>query len=113
MIFKISSDVWQVKIVDPDSPALIDRTGRLTVATTSPVYRIIYLSKNLNGDFLQTVFRHELGHCLMITYNLLPELHQMVKPEYWVLAEEWVCNFLADYSPEVNKIVKDIFGGNV
>lgn len=33
----------------------------------------------------------------MISFGLLKAIHRMVKPEYWIDAEEWVCNFIADY----------------
>ena len=57
----------------------------------------------------ERVLIHELGHCVIFSYNLFDELHEMVKPEYWVDAEEWVCNFIADYGLAVFSIAKTIF----
>ena len=51
----------------------------------------------MEGDFLRTVFIHELGHCVIFSFNLLYDIHKMVEPYFWVEAEEWICNFLADY----------------
>lgn len=87
--------------VDPSSDWLVDRTGNLTVATTDPHTRYIYLSTDLSGDFLNRVLIHELGHCVMISYDLLDDIHRMVYPEYWIEAEEWVCNFIADYGLKI------------
>lgn len=25
----------------------------------------------------------------------------MVKPEYWIEAEEWICNYIADYGTKI------------
>lgn len=89
--------LWRVIFVDPFSPMLVDRTNRLTVATTDPRIQVVCISWNLRGSFLTRVLVHELGHCAMISFGLLKAIHKMVKPEYWIDAEEWVCNFIADY----------------
>lgn len=89
--------LWQVKIVNPYDPKLVDRTRKLRVATTDPSDLCIYLSSKLTGNFLITVLIHELGHCAIVSFGLIPEIHRMVKPEYWIEAEEWICNFIADY----------------
>ena len=102
--------LWHVVFVPPDSDLLVDRTGVKTVATTDPMTRCIYLSDSLEGDFLNRVLIHELGHCVMISYNLLPVIHKMVKPEYWIDMEEWICNFIADYGVAVFKAAYQILG---
>lgn len=56
------------------------------------------------------VFIHELGHCALVSFNLLDDIHRMVKPEYWIEAEEWACNLLADYGFEIFSIAFDILG---
>lgn len=89
--------LWRVEIVNPYDQNLVDRTGKLRVATTDPIDKRVYLSSELYGNFLITVLIHELGHCAMVSFDLIPEIHRMVKPEYWIEAEEWICNFIADY----------------
>lgn len=101
---------WHVKRVSPYSPELVDRTGTRTVATTDPREHIIFLSWDLSGHFLNTVLIHELGHCAMVSFDLLEEIHRMVRPEYWVEAEEFICNFIADYGLSIFKIVYDVLG---
>lgn len=54
------------------------------------------------------VLMHEIGHCVIFSYDLFDELHQMVKPEYWIDIEEWVCNFLANYGLSVYSIAKSL-----
>ena len=94
--------------VEPTNSYLIDRTGELRVATADPNTLCVYLSKDLKGDFLRTVLLHELGHVSMFSYGLLPAIHSFVKPSRWIEAEEWVCNFIADYGEEILNIANHI-----
>lgn len=102
--------LWHVRYVDSDNPMLIDRTGEARVATTDPSACEIYMLKTLQGDFLQRVLCHELGHAAMISYNMLNEIHRMVRPRYWIEMEEWICNFLADYGLNIFKIAYSVLG---
>lgn len=93
-----------------DSAALVDRTGNLRLATTDPDSHVISLSNRLNGGMLARVLIHEMGHAIMVSYNLIPELHKMVRPEHWIEAEEWVCNFIADYGMTVYDRASKVLG---
>lgn len=108
--FTMNGYLWKVRFVDQNSPELVDRTGRLRVATTNPANRTISLSVALTGDFLMTVLIHELGHCALWSFGLLEQIHRMVYPEYWVEMEEFICNFLADYGLRVFKIAFKTMG---
>lgn len=89
---------------------LIDRTGTRTVATTDPSTGRIYISNGLYGAFFVKVLLHELGHCTMVSFGLTDDIHRMVKPECWVEAEEWVCNFIADYGMKIFRIAYSVLG---
>lgn len=102
--------LWRVYFVDPDSDLLVDRTGFHTLATTDPVTYCIYLSNQLNGSLLRTVLIHELGHCTMVSFHLLDDIHRMVKPEYWLEAEELICNIIANYGWKIFQTAYDILG---
>lgn len=102
--------LWHVKTVNPSHPALIDRTDTRRVATTDPRTMTVYLSSSLSGNFRTTVVIHELGHCALFSYGLLDDIHRAVSPEYWVDAEEWICNFIADYGMEIFHSAYDILG---
>lgn len=108
--FLMNGYLWRVKRVKSDSPTLIDRTGSRRVATTDPRTKCIYLSKSLDGDMLNRVLIHELGHCVMFSYDLLDYIHSFVHPEYWVEVEEWVCNFIADYGYKIFKTASEVLG---
>lgn len=102
--------LWRVYFVNPDSDLLVDRTGFHTLATTDPVTYCIYLSNQLDGSLLRTVLIHELGHCAMVSFHLLDDIHRMVKPKYWLEAEELICNIIANYGWKIFQTAYDILG---
>lgn len=101
---------WRVCYVDADDPMLVDRTGRVTVATTDPGTLTVYILRDLDGEFLTRVLIHELGHCAMFSFGLLDDIHRMVHPRYWLEAEEWVCNFIADYGMKIFSTAYRVLG---
>lgn len=110
MDFLMNGYLWEVRFVDPYDPMLVDRTDTLRVATTDPYTLTVYLSDDLEGEFLNHVLIHELGHCTMFSFHLIPQIHRMVKPKYWVEMEEWVCNFIADYGMSIFSIMYKTLG---
>ena len=108
--FYMNGDLWRVRFVSPHDNVLIDRTEKRTLAVSDYSTMTISIASNLHGELLNRVFIHELGHCVMFSYGLLSELHRMVKKRYWVDAEEFVCNILADYSHFVIGTARDILG---
>ena len=102
--FYMNGYLWHVEMVDPYDFSLVDRTDSLRVATTDPRQGCVFLSDELYGDFLRRVLIHELGHCTIFSYHLIRDIHQMVKPEYWIDVEEWICNFIADYGLQIFEI---------
>lgn len=109
--FLLNGRTWRVTFVNPNSLLLVDRRNSHTLATTDPYAHQVYISNALSGDLLRRVLAHELGHCVMVSYDMLPYLHKMTRKEYWVDMEEWVCNFLAEFSPIVHTILMDILRG--
>lgn len=108
--FVMNGYLWHVRRVLSNSPLLIDRTDRLTVATTDTETLTVNLSSQLEGDFLIRVLLHELGHCALFSYGLLDEIHKMVYPEYWIDAEELICNIIADYGLKIFTSAYKIMG---
>lgn len=101
---------WSVRFTSPNNPVLVDRTNVLTVAVTDPATMTVYIADNLREEFLNRVLIHELGHCAMVSFNLLADLHRMVKKRYWIEAEEWCCNLLADYGSLIYGIAYSVLG---
>ena len=106
----MNGSLWRVCFVDNDDPMLVDRTGELTVATTDPTTLRVYISNDLDGSFLTRVLIHELGHCAMFSFGLLDDIHRMVQPRYWIEAEEWICNFIADYGMKIFSTAYRVLG---
>lgn len=103
--------LWQIRIVNASDPLLIDRTNRLTLATCDPSTNTVYMSSALYGDMFIKVLIHELGHCLIFSYNLDEEIHRVVDKKHWIEAEEWVCNFIYDYGLKIFQAAKRILCG--
>lgn len=108
--FLLNGYFWQIKFVDPFDPVLVDRTGRRTVGVTDPQFGYIYLSNELYGDRLNRVLIHELGHCTMVSFHLLDNIRYFVAPGHQIEAEEWICNFVADYAYEIFSIAYEVLG---
>lgn len=108
--FYMNGYLWNVKIINEYSPKLVDRTGELKVATTDPNDLCVYLSDRLEGDLFNTVLIHELGHCAMISFNLIDYIHAHVAQEHWIDVEEFMCNFIADYGLKIFRIAYNLFG---
>ena len=106
--FMMNGVLWRVKFVNPGSRILVDPFGESRLATTDPMSQTVYLSRSLDPQTQEVVFFHELGHCVLFSYDLLSELRQAVRPELWSEAEEWICNFIADYGQEIFQVADDI-----
>ena len=100
-------------MVRSEDIALVDRTGQRRLATTDPFTRCIYLSNSLDESLLETVLIHEIGHALLVSYNLLHMIHMVVLPCKWIEAEEWLCNFIATYGREVFEVASNLLGYEV
>lgn len=108
--FIMNGYFWRVLRVPPDSPMLVDRTGLARVATTDPQTQCVYISDQIEGDFLHRVLLHELGHVVMLSYGLILTLRSRL-PEYlWIDAEEWCCNLIADYGAEIFSKAYQVLG---
>lgn len=108
--FFVNGYLWRIERVPYTSPMLIEKTGTRTVATTDPITRTVYLLDTLDGSFFTTVLLHELGHVVMFSYGLLDDIHRAVPRHLWIDAEEWVCNFIADYGLQIFQIASTVLG---
>lgn len=95
--FRMGDDWWDVRIVPPSSPSLVDRTGRLTVATTDASTYRVNVSSAICGPMLRRVMVHEATHAAMASYGITRRLAAHVRPSERVAVEEIVCNLLAEH----------------
>lgn len=68
------------------------------------------MSNRLYGQQLVKVLIHEISHCALISFDLLNDIHKMTKQQYWIEAEEWVCNLVADYGLKIFTIAYSVLG---
>ena len=106
--FYMNGILWHIRLVPHNSPLLVDRTGNARVATTDPISRCIYVSYGLDESYFDRVLIHELGHCALFSFDLIRDIHKMVRREFWIEAEEWICNFIADYGMMIFFIAGEI-----
>jgi hypothetical protein len=106
----IDGEVWQVNLVSPGNPLLVDRTGRLRLATTDPETRSISISAQLLPPMLDRVLLHEMAHAITISHNLLPIIRYEIPDEYWVLVEEWSAELLEKHSMEAIALASESLG---
>lgn len=106
--FYLNGIPWRVYYVQSNCPYLVDRTGSRRLATTDIRTNTIYIYEGLSGSLLRRVTIHEIGHAVMASFGLISELHQLVKLEYWIEAEEWVCNLIADYGSLILQTSEDV-----
>lgn len=102
--FEMNGYHWTIREVAPYNDVLIDRTGTRTVATTDPSIQEIYISDELRGDFKSRVIIHELAHAVMFSYYLVDDVHSVVPPDQWLIAEEMLCNLIADYGRKIFEV---------
>lgn len=111
MIFTVNGDDWRVSRVVWDDPVLVDRTGSLCIATTDPKTMTVYLADWLEGSLLARVLIHEMAHATIWSNGLISKIRRMVNPEHWIEAEEWICNFMADYGMKIYNDASVVLGG--
>lgn len=99
--FLVGGEWWHVNLVPPSSPFLIDRTGRLTVATTDTVARRINVSNDIHGEFLQRVLAHEITHVVMAIYGMNDLVRELSIRGDYVDLEEMMCNLVADHGSDI------------
>lgn len=70
----------------------------------------IYMSDALRGGMFDRVLIHEMAHCVIWSYGLFDEIRAFTRQDMQIEAEEWVCNFLADYGLEIYRDFKKVMG---
>ena len=107
--FYMNGYLWHCVLVRPNADILIDRTGARRIATTDARTRSIYISQSVDPGMRKRVILHELAHVAMLSYGLIPEVEQFTIPSEQITAEEWVCNFIADYGHEIFEIAAALY----
>lgn len=108
--FVVNGECWNVVWVSPDDPALIDRTGTRTVATTDPNTNVVSISTAVKPPFLDRVLLHEVAHAVTISHGLLDVLRLAVPSRFWVFVEEWAAQLVENYGIEAATLAAQSLG---
>lgn len=106
----VNGEVWRVVRVAPDSPSLIDRTGKRTVATTDPQRHVVSISTDVQPPFLDRVLLHEVAHAVTISHGLLDVLRIAVPERFWVFVEEWAAQLVENHGIEAASLASQSLG---
>jgi len=106
--FRLNGDLWRVVEVSPRDPLLVDRTGRITVATTDPLRKMVYVARGLSTSFREKVIVHEIGHCAAVSFGLLTIISSVVPRSKQIAVEEWLCNYMVEIGPEIKRAAEEV-----
>ena len=108
--FSMGEFLWKVELASPNDSILCDQNGNYTLGVTDPNTLTVYLSSALSEDDKIRVLLHELGHCAIYSFGLKQDIERMVKPEWRDYAEEWICNYVADYARFIFESAYQVLG---
>jgi len=106
----INGELWNVEVVSPAHPLLVDRTGERKLATTDPSSRSIRISSEVRPPLLDRVVLHEVAHAITVSHGLLPPLRDSIPEDMWVLVEEWNASFAERHAIEAAILASEALG---
>lgn len=95
----INGEKWKILLVSPNHPALLTPHHTYTLGCCDDDVKTIYLSDDLNPNYLKKVLCHELVHACMYSYNIDLNDYQ----------EEVLADLIATYGQEIMLITNSIF----
>lgn len=107
--FEINGIYWKIRIVRPDSIFLIDKTKKLRFGTTDRRTKTVYLSSDLHGGLFKKVLLHEIGHCILLSYDFISDIEKSIEEPYRSYFQESFCSLYSEYGIEVIHDIKNIF----
>lgn len=94
----INGELWQVVLVPPGSPALIDWTGTERLGTSSYATKVIAISSAVAPPLLDKVLLHEVSHAITATLGLPNNL------------DEFVAKIVEEHAVEATVIASEAIG---
>lgn len=98
-MFKINNIDWDIKYVPSTDIMLYRSDGSHTLGMCDNNTRIIYISSELNSDYIKRVLCHEITHAAMFSYEVDLSIDQ----------EELLADLMATYGEEIISITNKIF----
>jgi Zn-dependent peptidase ImmA (M78 family) len=69
-MIEINGEKWEIAMVSPFSPGLVNEDGSFALGCCDDKLKIIFINKHLNKKYLKKVLCHELTHAAMFSYNI-------------------------------------------
>ena len=98
-MIRINGVVWRVMLVPPFHPGLRRSDRNFALGCCDYFTRIIYISKDIQQQYLKKVVCHELVHAAIFSYGI------DLDPE----EEERIADLIASYGKEIVDMTDKIF----
>ena len=95
----INGEIWTIVFVDSTHEKLIKPDGTVAAGVCHRSSNTIYLSKELKGNSLRKVLRHEIAHAVMRSYEL----------ELTYVEEELVAGVIDVFGDEVITLTNNVY----
>lgn len=89
---------WEIIFVEPYSPVLFMHNN-FTLGVTDLMYKIVYISNDLDRNTLYNVLFHELTHCWLYSYGYRIDIP----------CEELICQIVERNSDDIQYITNSIY----
>lgn len=98
-MIRINGVVWRVMLVPPFHPGLRRSNRTFALGCCDYFTRIIYISKDVQQQYLKKIICHELVHAAIFSYGI------DLDPE----EEERIADLIASYGKEIVDMTDKIF----
>lgn len=98
-MFTINGELWHVEIVPPNYHLLQRPSGVFAIGVCDDMSRTIYISNEVQGDYLKKVLSHEITHAAMFAYDVYLTHDQ----------EELVASVIDTFGEEIIYITNTLF----
>jgi len=98
-MFQINNIDWNIEYVPSSHSSLYRSDGSHTIGMCDNNTKTIYISSELNNNYIKKVLCHEVTHAAMFSYGVELSLDQ----------EELLADLIATYGEEIINITNKIF----
>lgn len=98
MNLSVNGIKWQIKFVHSLNPNLLNNSGIYTFGVTDNNLKTVFLSNQINGEFLYKVLCHELCHVYCFSYGIYLDAQE----------EERLAQFISEYGKSIVSDTDDL-----
>ena len=98
-MIEINGEDWEIAMVSPFSPGLMNPDGTYALGCCDDYLKIIFINNKLNKELTKKVLCHELTHAAMFSYDIQLDL----------MEEERLADVIATYGQDIVNMTNQIF----